>query len=111
VLGLSSRWGVLRYWWVALKLALNLLLTGLVLVALAPTVGDAAGRGREAVAGAPVPLEVGDLIFPPIVSPAALAVAFVLAVFKPWGRIRKRTTDSGRAQATARGGPETGAMG
>jgi hypothetical protein len=92
VLGLGSRWGVLRYWWVALKLALNLLLTGLVLVALAPTVGDAAERGRQAVAGAPVPLDVGDLIFPPIVSPAALAVAFVLAVFKPWGRIRKRAT-------------------
>ena len=30
------------------------------------------------------------LIFPPIVSPSALLVAFVLAVFKPWGRIRKR---------------------
>jgi len=92
VLGLGSRWGVLRYWWVALKLALNLLLTGLVLVALAPTVGDAAERGRQAVADAPVALDVGDLIFPPIVSPAALAVAFVLAVFKPWGRIRKRAT-------------------
>jgi hypothetical protein len=33
---------------------------------------------------------VGDLIFPPIVSPTALLIAFVLAVFKPWGRIRKR---------------------
>jgi hypothetical protein len=33
---------------------------------------------------------VGGLIFPPIVSTSALLVATVLAVFKPWGRIRKR---------------------
>jgi hypothetical protein len=32
---------------------------------------------------------VGDLIFPPIVSPTLLLVATVLAVFKPWGLIRK----------------------
>jgi hypothetical protein len=102
VLGLSSRYGVLRYWWVVLKLALNLLLTGLVLVALAPTVGDAAERGRQALAGAPVTLEIGDLVFPPIVSPAALAVAFVLAVFKPWGRIRKRPAGTVRGPATGR---------
>jgi hypothetical protein len=69
LLGLGSKYGLLRYWWVAVKLALNLVLTGLVLVSLAP---------------------VGDLIFPPIVSPTALLVAMVLAVFKPWGRIRSQ---------------------
>jgi hypothetical protein len=35
---------------------------------------------------------VGDLIFPPIVFPTALLVAMALAVVKPWGRIRNRTT-------------------
>jgi hypothetical protein len=54
---------------------------------------------------------VGDLIFPPIVSPAALAAAFVLAVFKPWGRIRRRATGQRPPQAATRGGPETGAIG
>ena len=93
LLGLSSRYGLVRYWWVAAKLVLNLLLTGLVLVALAPTVADAAERARQFDAGVPAPLGIGDLIFPPIVSPTALLVAFVLAVFKPWGRIRR----SGRA--------------
>ena len=29
------------------------------------------------------------LIFPPIVSPTALLMAMALAVFKPWGRIRR----------------------
>jgi hypothetical protein len=97
LLGLSSKYGLLRYWWVAVKLALNLVLTGLVLVSLAPEVGAAAERARQFDAGVPVPLGVGDLIFPPIVSPTALLVAMVLAVFKPWGRIRSQ-------QPTARAG-------
>ena len=88
LLGLGSRYGLFRYWWVAVKLALNLVLSGLVLVALAPEVADAAERARQFDAGLPAPLGVGDLIFPPIVSPTALLVAMVLAVFKPWGRIR-----------------------
>jgi hypothetical protein len=89
VLGLGSRYGLRRYWWVAGKLGLNLVLTALVLVALAPEVAAHADQARRFQAGLPVPLEVGQLIFPPIVSPAALLVAMVLAVFKPWGRIRQ----------------------
>jgi uncharacterized membrane protein len=88
LLCLGSRYGLVRYWCVAVKLALNLVLSGLVLVSLAPEVADAAERARQFEAGLPVPLGVGDLVFPPIVSPTALLVAMVLAVFKPWGRIR-----------------------
>jgi uncharacterized membrane protein len=88
MLGLSSRYGLLRYWWVAVKLALNLLLTSLVLVALGPQVDRSAEQARQFLAGEPTTLSVGDLIYPPIVSPTALLVAMVLAVFKPWGRIR-----------------------
>jgi hypothetical protein len=85
LLGLGSKYGVLRYWWAAVELALNLVLTGLVLVSLAPEVADAAERARQFDAGVPVPLGVGDLIFAPLVSPTALLLAMVLAVFKPWG--------------------------
>jgi len=88
LLGLGSRYGLVRYWWVAVKLALNLVLSGLVLVALAPEVADAAERARQFDAGMAASLGVGDLIFPPIVSPTALLAAIFLAVFKPWGRIR-----------------------
>jgi hypothetical protein len=91
VLGLGSKYGLVRYWWVAVKLVLNLALSGLVLVALAPEVSQAAARARLFESGQPVALPVGDLIFPPIVSPTALLVAMVLAVFKPWGRIRRAT--------------------
>jgi hypothetical protein len=90
VLGLGTKWGLVRYWWVAIKLALNIVLSALVLVALRPGVMEAAEQGRRFASGEPASLAVGDLIFPPVVSPTALLIAFVLAVFKPWGRIRKR---------------------
>jgi len=88
LLGVSSRYGLIRYWWVAIKLVLNLVLTSLVLVALRPGVDEAAARGRQYLAGEPVSLAVGTLIFPPLVSTTALLVAMALSVFKPWGRIR-----------------------
>lgn len=90
VLGLGTKWGLVRYWWVAIKLALNILLTALVLVALRPQVIEMAEQGRRFMSGEAASLAVGDLIYPPIVSPTALLIAFVLAVFKPWGRIRGR---------------------
>ena len=69
---------------------LNVVLTALVPVALRPEVTRAAEQGWRFAAGEPSSLVVGNLIFPPIVSPTALFIAVVLAVFKPWGRIRKR---------------------
>lgn len=89
VLGLGTKWGLVRYWWVAIKLVLNVVLVALVPVLLRPQVVEMAEQGRRFVAGEAASLAVGDLIFPPIVSPSALLVAFVLAVFKPWGLIRK----------------------
>ena len=92
VLGLGTKWGLVRYWWVAIKLALNIILVALVPVALRPEVIEKAEQGRRFVAGEAASLAVGDLIFPPIVSPTLLLIAVVLAVFKPWGQIRKRRT-------------------
>jgi hypothetical protein len=90
VLGLGSKYGLVRYWWVATKLALNVLLTGLVPLALRPGLSGLSELGRQLAAGHLVTAPVGDMIYPPIVSPAALLIAMVLAVFKPWGRIRRR---------------------
>ena len=98
VLGLGTKYGLVRYWWVAIKLVLNIVLTALVPIALRPEVSKAAEQGWRFAAGEPASLVVGNLIFPPIVSPTALLLATVLAVFKPWGRIRKRpaTQQDGR---------------
>ena len=89
VLGLGAKWGLLRYWWVAVKLALNVVLVVLVTFALRPGVSEMAERGRRFMTGEAASLAVGDLTFPPIVSTSALLIAFALAVFKPWGRLRK----------------------
>lgn len=89
VLGLGSRWGVLRYWWVATKLVLNLVLTALVLVSLRHEVTEQAALARDLLAGRPVTFDLTNLIYPPTVSPALLLVAMTLAVVKPWGRITR----------------------
>lgn len=91
LLGLGTKYGLVRYWWVAVKLALNLMLTSLVLISLRGEVVAKAEQGRQFLTGDRVTLaEVGDLLFPPIVSPTVLLIAMALAVFKPWGRIRNR---------------------
>jgi hypothetical protein len=87
VLAWGSKYGLLRYWWVAIPLALQ------------PTVLDAVERANTYAATGAGDLSVGNLVFPPIVSPAALLVAMVLSVFKPWGRISRRRTDLRRDRA------------
>jgi hypothetical protein len=79
-------------------LALNLVLTGLVLVALRPEVTHLADQARRAMSGVPVSYDLSNLFYPPTVSPALLLVAFTLSVVKPWGRIRRRRPEP-------RGGP------
>jgi hypothetical protein len=71
VLGLGTKWGLVRYWWVVIKLVLNVVLVSLVPLLLRPQVVEMAERGRRFVAGEAASLAVGDLVFPPIVSPRA----------------------------------------
>ena len=88
-LGWGTRWGVLRYWWVVVKLALALTMVVLVFVSLVPGVEElaraeatlSADAVRDSLGGAPA-----QLLFPPVVSFAMLAIAAILSVFKPWGR-------------------------
>ncbi|TDE89720.1 hypothetical protein EXU48_19785 [Occultella glacieicola] len=90
VLGLGSKYGLVRYRWVLTKLVLTLVLIGLVVGVLVPSVAELAAT---ATASAPPvgtgTFEVGrQLIFPPIVSSLALLFAITLSVTKPWGRRR-----------------------
>jgi phage shock protein PspC (stress-responsive transcriptional regulator) len=89
VLGLGSRYGLVRYWWVATKLVMNVMLTTLVLLVLRPGVEEVAEYGRRLAARRPGGADVGFLFYPPVVSLTALLVAVMLSVFKPWGRIRR----------------------
>ena len=90
LLGLGSKYGLVRYWWVAVKLALNLVLCTLILIALQPGLGEIAQYGRDLAAGTTTERDMSDLFFPPIVSLSALTFATILSVAKPWGRLRKR---------------------
>jgi hypothetical protein len=40
--------------------------------------------------GADLEWDFTNLLYPPIVSPSALTIAFLLAVCMPWGRTRPR---------------------
>jgi hypothetical protein len=100
VLGLGSKYGLVRYWWVAVKLVMNIVLCALVVFALRPGVYEVAAYGRELVAGTATAKLQTDIMFPPIVSTTALLIAVVLSVFKPWGRIGKaRPEGMGRGKA------------
>jgi hypothetical protein len=90
LLGLGSKYGLVKFWWVLVKLVLNLVLTALALVSLRPGVAELGEAGRRIAAGGPDTVPLGDMIYPPIVSPTMLVLAMVLSVYKPWGRIRKR---------------------
>ncbi|MGD8165908.1 hypothetical protein ACEXOS_001660 [Herbiconiux sp. P16] len=97
LLGLGSKFGLVRYRWVLVKLALTVVLLALVLVVLLPGIlelgSDASAaldpgdRGTGAT-GAAFAIS-GQLLFPPIVSSTALIFAMTLSVLKPWGRTRR----------------------
>lgn len=101
LLGVGSKYGLARYWWVLVKLVLNVVLVTLVLLVLAPGVQELGEQGRVAIASGGAPEVDPSMIFPPIVSSTAVLVAMVLSVFKPWGRV-SRTPPAGASPATAK---------
>ena len=100
LLGLGTQWGLVRYWWVLVKLILSLIMTVLVFVALMPGVNEinvlaATGSSADAMRATLGDLPTG-LLFPPVVSFLMLGAATVLSIFKPW-----RQTPWSRAKSKA----------
>lgn len=91
VLGVGTAWGLVRYWWVVVKLALNLALCILIVVLLVPGMDAVGAYGEHLLTGTPSSTQVERLFFPPAVSLSVLTFATVLAVCKPWGRLRRST--------------------
>lgn len=89
LLGLGTKWGLARYWWVLVKLGLTLVLTVLIVVALRPGMPEVVLHGEQLAAGLVPEGDVSELVFPPIVSLVVLSLATVLSVYKPWGRTRR----------------------
>ena len=87
VLARLSGWGLFRYWWVTLKLAITLILTLVVLTVLVPRLATAAE-----IAAAHAPFDVAQRV--PLALAPALATVFLvlnvaLAVYRPGWRVRR----------------------
>jgi hypothetical protein len=97
VLAVGTTWGLVRHWWIVVKLALTVgaIVTGVVFV----------GAWTEQGLAAP-DAELGDvslrLIAWASVHALMLAAATVISVLKPWGRIRQDRRETGPRSAPAR---------
>ena len=89
LLGLGTKYGLVRYWWVLVKLVINVVLVTLVILVLAPGVTAVGDAGRAALVDGASPTVAATLVFPPLVSSTAVIVAMTLSVFKPWKRVRR----------------------
>jgi hypothetical protein len=82
-----TAWGLLRYWWVTIKLAITLTLASLLLLVLVP------GLGRVAdIAVGPTPQLITDaerlrFAIAPAAAATLLALSIALATFKPRWRV------------------------
>jgi hypothetical protein len=86
-LALTGPYGLFRFWWVAIKLTITLLLTGLLAFVLLPALAAAA----EATASGAAPSESRRLllVLGPIASSSLLLTNIALAVFKPKWRFMR----------------------
>jgi len=95
-LGLLTPWGIVRYWWVTLKLALTVMGIVLGLLVLVPTLGTAADAAT-AVAGSPAPpADRLGLVRDAASASGVLVLTVLLAVYKPFGRLLDRRRHTAR---------------
>lgn len=79
VQGLVTRWGVLVYWWTAIKLALNTAGVVLALTVLVPTLHRAADAGAHS--------DGGGLVRDCGAASSVLIATVLISMYKPLGRI------------------------
>lgn len=101
LLGLGTRHGVLRHWWVAVKLVLNVAMIAMILTQLGPATDALSREALTALAQGRAVDITFNLFAPPIVSGSALVFATVLSIIKPWGPIRKQKKTTEKHQRTA----------
>lgn len=81
LLGLTSGWGLFRYWWVTVKLGIVVVLSGAVLFVLEPALAQ--------MAASPATAARPTLLAAPLVGTMLLLLAAGLGVFKPGWRLRR----------------------
>ncbi|HET9495097.1 MAG TPA: hypothetical protein VFR15_12770 [Chloroflexia bacterium] len=94
LLGLLTTYGLLKYWWVAIKLVITTALTGAVLLVLVPRLASAA----EAVTGPSPRFLAGGEQLALVLAPAAASTLLLLnvafAVYKPGWRLQSRSVST-----------------
>jgi hypothetical protein len=106
-LGLGTRWGLLRHYWVATKLVLTLALAAASTFGLRARIHDAIDALPAASSGAGDVGSVGVLLV--FLLPVALAVYItttVLAIYKPWGMTGRGRRLQRETAAEVSGSPE-----
>jgi uncharacterized membrane protein len=97
LLALTTKWGLLRHYWVLAKLVLAV---ATVVVGVAAI--DGAIQDTIAARAADHSATANDLLLPAIAAtPLMLATAFTLAITKPWGRTRRGRRQGARPRASA----------
>jgi hypothetical protein len=84
---LLTPWGLVKHWWVLVKLVLTTILAGLVVFLLWPSLREIPAPGFVVT-----PAFQEQLLAPPIVQTTALLGITLISVFKPWGRTKRRQT-------------------
>jgi hypothetical protein len=102
VLSLGTKWGLLRHYWVATKLALTI---AVVVSAVQleerfvrQSVSTLSDPAREGAFLGAEPMLAALLLSLPVVHLAMLIVATVVSVYKPWGKTRRGRRSTSRAQ-------------
>jgi hypothetical protein len=88
LLGVLTPWGLFRYWWVTIKLAITIVLTGLVLFVLVPRLGMVAASDSGSLPESSRVL----LVIAPVLASSLLLLNVGLAIFKPGRRLRAHAT-------------------
>jgi len=104
-LSLTTKWGLVRYYWVAIKLVLTVVVFVLPLVFRSRLISDAIERTAEP--GATAGGAGTELLTPGIMGLLILTVATVLSIYKPWGSTPYGRRIAARRAAAARIGTAT----
>jgi uncharacterized membrane protein len=97
LLALTTKWGLLRHYWVLAKLVL-----GVATVVVGVAAIDRAIQDTIAARAADHSATASDLLLPAIAAtPLMLATALTIAITKPWGRTRRGRRPGARRRPSA----------
>ena len=93
---LFTPWGLVKHWWVVVKLLVTTLMLGLVVFLLYPSLAEAGSLAAELPRRDRI-----NMVVAPSVSTSLLIFATVLSTYKPWGRVRKASAKSISSSSSA----------